>query len=160
MKGMELEKRANKANNAYRKKKKALILKVPVPILLTRKGLVAQSSTVDYAGLIEGGQFIAFDAKETKIKTAFPLKNIHQHQTIYLSIVEELGGIGFFLIHFTELYKNSAFITPLYLVKKYADDEDARKSIPIKDFKSEWLVNIDNYLDDIDKIKSICKNER
>ena len=53
MKVNELEKSANAANWKYRKKKKALILKVPVPILYTRKGLIAQTSTVDYTGLVQ-----------------------------------------------------------------------------------------------------------
>tara|TARA_Y100000310_G_C20195020_1_gene584249 strand:- start:156 stop:515 length:360 start_codon:yes stop_codon:yes gene_type:complete len=119
MKTNQLEKRANKANLQYRKAKDALILKVPVPILYTSKGLIAQQSTVDYTGLIKGGRFIAFDAKETKSKTSFPLANIHDHQLNYLEIVEELGGIGFFLIHFTQLYEDQAFVTPLSIIKKY-----------------------------------------
>lgn len=119
MRGNELEKKANKANLGYRKSKEALILKVPVPILYTAKGLVVQQSTVDYTGLIKGGQFIAFDAKETQNKTSFPLRNIHEHQLNYLELVEELGGIAFFLIHFKKLYDNQAYVTPLSVVKKY-----------------------------------------
>ena len=83
----ELEKRANKANLKYRKSKKAVIQKVRTPILYTRKGLIAQQSTVDYTGIIAPkGQGIAFDAKETKNKTSFPLKNIHQHQLNFSSV--------------------------------------------------------------------------
>ena len=142
----ELEKRANKANLTYRKTKKALIQKVPTPILYTRKGLIAQQSTVDYTGILAPrGQGIAFDAKETKNKTSFPLANIHQHQLNFLELFEALGGIAFFLIHFKSLYKDRAFKTPLSLVQKYWDGEE-RKSIPIVDFKKEWLVNIDDYL--------------
>ena len=142
----ELEKRANKANLKYRKSKKALIQKVPTPILYTRKGLIAQQSTVDYTGIIAPkGQGIAFDAKETKNKTSFPLKNIHQHQLNFLNLFEELGGIAFFLIHFKSVYENEAFKTPLKLVNKYWDGEE-RKSIPFDDFKTEWLVHIDSYL--------------
>tara|TARA_Y100000034_G_scaffold101317_1_gene125503 strand:+ start:217 stop:672 length:456 start_codon:yes stop_codon:yes gene_type:complete len=146
--GNELEKRANQANLNYRKDKKALIMKVPVPILLTRKGLRPMQSTVDYTGLVKGGRFIAFDAKETKIKTSFPLKNIHQHQLAYLDMVEELGGIAFFFIHFKSIHKNKAYITPLSLIHKIIN-ENKRKSIPIKEFKKEWLVNIDNYMEKI-----------
>ena len=119
MKGSDLEKRANKANLKYRKQKEALILKVPVPILYTAKGLVVQQSTVDYTGLIKGGKFLAFDAKETQNKTSFPLRNIHEHQLNYLELVEELGGIAFFLIHFKKLHKDSAYVTPLSIVQKY-----------------------------------------
>ena len=133
----ELEKTANKANLSYRKSKKALIQKVPTPILYTRKGLIAQQSTVDYTGILAPrGQGIAFDAKETKNKTSFPLANIHQHQLNFLELFEALGGIAFFLIHFKSLYSNRAFKTPLSLVQKYWDGEE-RKSIPLSDFKEE-----------------------
>ena len=155
----DLEKRANKANNSYRKQKKALILKVPVPISITTKGLVVSPSTVDYTGLIMGGQFIAYDAKETEIKTRFPLANIHHHQLIFLERVEELGGLAFFLIHFKKVYPDMAFITPLKLIKDYWYGNE-RKSVPFDDFKDSWLVNPDDYLNDIEKIKSICKDER
>lgn len=147
-KGNELEKRANKANLSYRKDKKALILKVQTPIILTKKGLIATSSTVDFTGLIQGGKFIAFDAKETQNKTSFPLKNIHQHQLHYLELVEELGGIAFFLIHFKKVHKNKAFITPISLVHQYMFEEE-RKSIPLDKFKKEWLVDVDNYMEKI-----------
>jgi recombination protein U len=133
----ELEKRANKANLKYRKTKKALIQKVPTPILYTRKGLIAQQSTVDYTGILAPkGRGIAFDAKETKIKTSFPLANIHQHQLNFLELFEALGGVAFFLIHFKSIYDDKAFKTPVSLVKKYWDG-DERKSIPFEDFKEE-----------------------
>ena len=116
----ELEKRANKANLSYRKTKKALIQKVPTPILYTRRGLIAQQSTVDYTGILAPkGKGIAFDAKETKSKTSFPLANIHEHQLNFLELFESLGGIAFFLIHFKTLHPEEAFVTPLSLVQKY-----------------------------------------
>jgi recombination protein U len=96
--GRELEKRANKLNLKKRLNKEALILQIPVPIIMTKNGIVPKQSTVDFAGLIKGGKFIAFDAKETKVKTRFDLSNIHQHQLEYLMMVRELGGLAFFLI--------------------------------------------------------------
>ena len=152
MKGKELEKRANKANLSYRKKKEALILQIPTPLILTNKGIIAKESTVDFSGLIAGGTFIAYDAKETKNKTSFPLSNIKHHQFLYLDLVTELGGIAFFLIHFTLLYKDKAFFTPISLVSKYWKS-DGRKSIPIDDFKKDLLVDIDDYLTQIIKKK-------
>jgi len=143
--GKELEKRANECNMVYRKQKKALILQIPTPMLITNKGIIPQASTVDFAGLIEGGKFIAYDAKETLSKTNFPLSNIKQHQLEYLSMANELGGIAFFLIHFKTLYPDKAFYTPISLVRYY-EFEDKRKSIPIKAFKKKWLVSINNYL--------------
>ena len=116
----ELEKTANKINLKLRKEKRALIQKVPTPILYTRKGLIAQRSTVDYTGILApGGKGIAFDAKETKNKTSFPLSNIHEHQLAFLDIFESLGGIAFFLIHFKSVHKDEVFVTPLSLIHKY-----------------------------------------
>ena len=111
--GSELEKTAKKANIKYRKEKSALIEKVPTPIMITNDGLIPKPSTVDFVGLLDGGQFLAFDAKQTKVKTRFDLKNIHAHQRAYLNYVESLEGIAFFLVHFTELFDDKAYIAPM-----------------------------------------------
>ena len=154
LKGNELEKQASKANLSYKKDNKALILKIPVPILYTQKGLVAQQSTVDFAGLVDCGQFIAFDAKETKSKTSFPLSNIHQHQLTYLELVDALGGLAFFLVHFKSVHADKAYVTPLDLVRFYWHG-GSRKSIPLKDFKEEWLIEPNNYLSKVIELKEI-----
>jgi recombination protein U len=143
----ELEKRVNKANLRYRKDKVAVINKVEVPIILTSAGLIPKQSTVDYIGIYKGGTGIAFDAKETKSKTSFPLANIKQHQLLFLEYWEDVGGNAFFFIHFKSLWENQAFITPLSLIKTYWYDNSARRSIPIIDFNKDWLVNIDTYLE-------------
>jgi len=144
MSANELEKLANKANLKFRKAFKALIMKVPVPILYTDKGLVAQQSTVDYTGLIDGGQYIAFDAKECSSLTSFPLVNIHEHQLLYLQLVKKLGGLVFFLIWLKK--KNSKIhVVPISLVEKYWYG-GGRKSIPADEFKDEWLTDIDSYI--------------
>lgn len=96
--GKKLEKKAEALNLKQRIEKKSLILKIPVPMIFTKKGLIPQPSTVDFAGLLKGGQFIAFDAKQTKVKTRFDLGNIHQHQLEYLNLVRDLDGLAFFLI--------------------------------------------------------------
>jgi len=149
----ELEKRANRQNILYRKDARALILKVEVPIIITRKGLVAKQSTVDYTGTLKGGKSIAFDAKETQTKTSFPLANIKEHQLAYLSFQQKLGGIAFFMIHFKKVYPELAFITPLSLVEKYMYGNE-RKSIPFKAFKKKWLIEIENYLDKVEEMES------
>lgn len=151
LKGNDLEKRANRQNILYRKDYRALILKVEVPIIITRKGLVAKQSTVDYTGILNGGKSIAFDAKETQSKTSFPLSNIKDHQLAYLAFHQKLGGISFFMIHFKKVYVNQVFITPISLIKKYMFS-NKRKSIPFKDFKNEWLIEIENYLDKVEEI--------
>ena len=151
MKVNELEKLANAANLAYRKSTKALILKVPVPILYTAQGLQVQSSTVDYTGLIDGGTFLAFDAKETEQPKSFPLKNIHDHQLVYLRMVRDLGGLAFFMIWFKKVHEK-VFITPLDVVDKYWGGE-GRKSIPLDDFKESWLTDVDDYINKVIEMK-------
>jgi len=141
----KLEGLVKKANLDYRIKKVAIVQKIETPIVMTSEGLVMKPSTVDFFGCV-GGRAIAFDAKETKNKTSFPLSNIHQHQLDFLDYWSECGGIAFFLIHFTSLYKDKAFITPLSKIHQYWDNPKGRKSIPIKDFNSDWLVEINNYL--------------
>lgn len=133
----ELEKRANKVHIDYRQDRKALILKVPTPIIPTSNGLIPKKSTVDYTGLLDGGQYIAFDAKQTKVTTRFDLGNISGHQLEYLEFVRDMGGIVFFLIHFTELYDDKVYVTPIDVIQKYWYDEEARQSVPIDDFKDE-----------------------
>lgn len=147
----ELEKRVQKANLRYRRTSRALIQKIDVPIRVTATGFVAALSTVDFVGVYKyiniplTGKAIAFDAKECMNTTSFPLSNIKQHQLIYLTIFNELGGSGFFFIHFKKLKPDHAYVTPPDLVNSYWNS-DKRKSIPLSDFKDEWLVPIDNYL--------------
>ena len=145
-----LEQRVNKTNLKYRRTDKALILKIDVPVRVTAKGIIAAQSTVDYQGVLPpNGLAIAFDAKMCQSKTSFPLKNIHQHQLEYLKIIEALGGRAFFLVQFQTLYEDEAFKTPIKFISKYWDaarDSGGRKSIPIKDFDPNWLVDIDDYL--------------
>jgi recombination protein U len=151
IKGKELEKRANKVNLQGRQSGIGLILQIPTPLILTNKGVIPKESTVDFAGLISGGRFLAFDAKETHSTTSFPMSNIKQHQFTYLDLVEKLGGIAFFLIQFVTLYPNKAFCTPVSLIRKY-QETTSRKSIPISDFDIARLVDIDNYLEQTIKL--------
>lgn len=83
--GKALESSINKCNLKYRKDKLAIIQNINTPVLLTKAGVVTKTSTVDYFGVCgPNGHAIAFDAKETKSKTSFPLKNIHDHQIVFL----------------------------------------------------------------------------
>jgi recombination protein U len=152
----DLENRIKKANLKYRKARKAVIQKLEVPVRMTTHGLVATLSTVDFYGVYlsalsknkkkKVGVPIAFEAKETESKTSFPLVNIHQHQLEYLKIWNDVGGTGFFLIHFKNVHEDQAFVTPVELVDKYWQDPDGRKSIPLADFDPAWLLDIDDYL--------------
>ena len=83
---------------------------MPVPAEITNAGIILKQSTVDYTGLIKGGRYIAFDAKESKLTTRFPLTNIEDHQAEYIKHVSRLGGIGFILIHMYELYPDELIV--------------------------------------------------
>lgn len=151
----QLESDLNKINLNLRKKGTAIILKKAVPITATANGLIAQSSTVDYDGLVKSGLFIAYDAKECQSKTSFPLSNIKQHQTNYLEAVFNLGGFAFFVIHMKAI--NKYYLVPVTAVLKVLQTD--KKSIPVSDFKAEWeCSNLTEYLESILKNESIYRN--
>lgn len=145
-KGMALEDHINKVNLRYRKNNQALIVKKSTPLKVTGRGIVYTQSTIDYSGLYKFKQNaipVAFDAKETKNKTSFPLSNLEEHQILFLDFWARLGGDSFFLIHFTALDK--VYKVPIDFVLDIIA-ANKRKSIPIEDLKSEWLVDIEDYL--------------
>jgi recombination protein U len=144
--GMNLEKRATSACVNYMLTDVAFLHKVPNAVSIQNGGAKLVKSTVDYMGLLKGGRFIAFDAKETELKTRFPLKNIKPHQLDFLEQVESFGGIGFFLVHFVNLYKDEAFILTLDLIKSKWDTSD-EASISIEEIKNTCqLVPINDFL--------------
>lgn len=145
-KGSELEKIAEKQNIEDKLNGTAVILKVPVPIILTSKGLQPMQSTVDFVGIVDGGKFIAFDAKETNITTRFPLNNIHGHQLEYLKMVRNLKGIAFFLIWFKKVNLDTAFVVPISLIEEFWDSEN-HSSIPYKTLAERSIhVPLKDYL--------------
>lgn len=165
-KGKNLERRINRANYRYRKEGTAMIKKEEVPILITATKLQPTLSTVDYTGSLtiwykdnkKVGLFIAFDAKECASKTSFPLKNIHQHQLEFLKAHQQLGSKTFFLIHFTSLHIDEAFLVPIDFIDAAwtAAEQGGSKSIKYEKFNKDWLVPIDNYL--INLINKSCEN--
>lgn len=111
--GMDLEYDLNLANAYYRDLNVAYIYKKPTPIQVTKvdykKGKIVEAyfkepSTTDYNGIYQG-KYIDFEAKETNLKTGFPLKNIHKHQIEHLAHIVSQGGIGFLIVRFQKLGK-------------------------------------------------------
>lgn len=142
--GKELEKIVNDVNLKSRLKEESLILKIPVPIIMTNKGLTPMQSTVDFVGTLPNGRFIAFDTKETKVKTRFDLKNIKQHQLEYLEAIDKLGGVAFFMVWFKEVYKDEAFI----IYPKFIRSFWQTSSIKIKEITENCeLIKIKQYLE-------------
>ena len=111
--GMNLETAINSSNEYYLLEDRALIYKKPTPIGVVdvsyanhkktiEKAYFKEQSTLDYNGLYRG-KYIEFDAKETLNKTAFPLSNIHEHQTKQIRNVIKHGGIVFLIIRINNI---------------------------------------------------------
>lgn len=141
--GAALEEEINRTNELLRRKKLGLVQKIPTPIkplkMDARTGRITsaffeEKSTVDYTGIVQGYP-VCFDAKECRIDTSFPLKNVHYHQIEYMREYEEQGGYSFLIVKFPE--KNITFLLPLdVLIKYYSEmDQGGRKSIPFSAFE-------------------------
>lgn len=140
--GMSLEDEINHSNQYYLTNHIAVIHKKPTPIQLVkvdypkrsaaviREAYFRRPSTTDYNGVYKG-YYIDFDAKETRNKQSFPLKNFHPHQIRHMRECIAQGGICFAFIKFTEL--DQIYILPATILFKYWDQQSSggRKSIPL-----------------------------
>ncbi|MBS9334818.1 Holliday junction resolvase RecU [Fructobacillus sp. M1-13] len=121
--GMGLEEEINAANDFYLADHLAVIYKKPTPVTIVKVDYPARSaakiteayfqrpSTTDYNGVYQG-RYLDFDAKETKNKTSFPMKNVHEHQVRHLANIVSQGGVGFLLIKFTTLDETYLYPAP------------------------------------------------
>lgn len=142
--GRALEVMVETANAQYAARRWARIEKVNVKWTVQRVGkrivsaFPAEKSTVDFMG-IYNGRGIAFDAKETRETTLFPLKNIEPHQMDFLRDWQDQGGISFFLIEFVK--HAEIYFVPFDFVDRYwqAAIKGGRKSIPYDDIRMEML---------------------
>ena len=160
--GMNLENSLNISNEYYREKDRALIYKKPTPIGVVdvsyknnrktiEKAYFKEQSTLDYNGLYRG-KYIEFDAKETLNKTAFPLSNVHEHQTVQIRNVIKHGGIVFLIIRMndiTYLLTGEDYIS-------YIDTED-RKSISYKYIEEKAHVIKESYQPPLDYLNVVDK---
>ena len=160
--GMNLENSLNISNEYYREKDRALIYKKPTPIGVVdvsyknnrktiEKAYFKEQSTLDYNGLYRG-KYIEFDAKETLNKTAFPLSNVHEHQTLQIRNVIKHGGIVFLIIRMndiTYLLTGEDYIS-------YIDTED-RKSINYKYIEEKAHVIKESYQPPLDYLNVVDK---
>lgn len=164
--GMNLEADLNITNSYYRDIDKAYIYKKPTPIKIVdvdyksrqtaviTKAYFAEPSTTDYNGLYKG-KYIDFEAKETKSKTSFSLRNIHTHQIKHLSNIINHNGIAFLIIRFTTIGKT--YLLLAHDLVNYINSSK-KKSIPLSfieenGYKINSKINPRlDYLEIIDKI--------
>ncbi|TDX52156.1 Holliday junction resolvase RecU [Orenia marismortui] len=136
--GMELEEAIEYTNQEYFFKQRALAQKVPTPVKVlninSRTGRITnghydKKSTVDYIGVYNGIP-LAFEAKETAVKTRFDLSNIKDHQFYFLDHWQNNGGLSFLIISFTSL--NECYYLPFEVLDQYwvQMESGGRKSIP------------------------------
>jgi recombination protein U len=144
--GMTLEEDLNVTNEYYREQGIAVIHKKPTPIQIVhvdypkrsaaviKEAYFKQASTTDYNGVYRG-KYIDFEAKETKNKTSFPLKNFHEHQIHHMEQVMQHGGICFVILRFTTL--NEVYLLDAHHLIAYWQKQQAggRKSIPKRDIE-------------------------
>lgn len=159
--GMDLEDSLNLANNYYSENKIAFIYKKPTPIgivqtgyennnYIIKKAYFKEPSTLDYNGLYKGN-YVEFEAKETKNKTSFPLANIHEHQINHMKNIYEHKGIVFLIIkmnNYFYLLKGEDFLDYL--------NKCDRKSIPYEYIQEKGFLIKENfngldYLNGIDR---------
>ena len=166
--GMGLENILNQTNELYRLQKRAVIHKKPTPIQVVKVNYPARSaaqiteayfrhaSTTDYNGVYKG-RYIDFEAKETKNKTSFPLKNIHEHQLEHMKECCEQGGIAFVIFYFSSL-KEYYLLEYKWTEQLVRDSSTKRQSIPltyIKEHGQSISLSLQmtlNYLDAVDSL--------
>lgn len=166
--GMGLENILNQTNELYRIQKRAVIHKKPTPIQVVKVDYPVRSaakiteayyrhaSTTDYNGVYKG-RYIDFEAKETKNKTSFPLKNIHEHQLEHMKECCEQGGIAFVIFYFSSL-KEYYLLEYKWIEQFVHDSSTKRQSIPltyIKEHGQSISLSLQmtlNYLDTVDSL--------
>jgi recombination protein U len=146
--GMSLEEEINESNQFYLAHDQAVIYKKPIPIQIVKvdyprrsaavikEAYFRQASTTDYNG-VYAGYYLDFEAKETKNKTSFPLKNFHQHQIEHLRHCLKQNGICFVIMRFVTLER--LFVYPATpLIRAWdAQAKAGAKSIPLHTIEVE-----------------------
>lgn len=142
--GMNFETMINQTNEFYLDNDIAVIYKKPIPIQIVSVDYRVRSaakiteayyklpSTTDYNGIYKG-YYIDFEAKETKSKTSFPIKNIHEHQVNHLRRVNEHGAISFIIVYFSVLGR-IFFLDSKYIIDYYERSKTGKKSIALEEF--------------------------
>ncbi|MGT2829940.1 Holliday junction resolvase RecU [Streptococcus hillyeri] len=138
--GMSFETAINATNDYYLSRHMAVIHKKPTPIQIVRvdyprrsrakivEAYFRQASTTDYSGVYKG-YYIDFEAKETRQKTAMPMKNFHHHQIEHMANVLQQDGICFVLLHFSSLQET--YLLPAKPLIDFYQIDQGSKSMPL-----------------------------
>lgn len=138
--GMNFESAINDSNQYYLSRGMAVIHKKPTPIQIVKvdypqrskakivEAYFRQASTTDYSGVYKG-HYIDFEAKETRQKTAMPMKNFHQHQIQHMEQVLAQDGICFVLLHFSTL--GETYLLPASALIAFYKKDQGSKSMPL-----------------------------
>lgn len=145
--GMSLEDDINDSNITYLIQERAVIHKKPTPIQIVnvdypkrsaaviKEAYFKQASTTDYNGVYKGF-YLDFEAKETKNKQSFPLKNFHQHQITHMRQCLRHEGICFVILKFSSL--NRLFLLEArHLLDFWDKQAHGRKSIPLTELEKK-----------------------
>ncbi|CAK8053727.1 Holliday junction resolvase RecU [Eupransor demetentiae] len=162
--GMGLEGEINQANEFYLANHLAVVHKKPTPVTIVGVDYPARSaakiteayfqqpSTTDYNGVYQG-RYIDFDAKETKNKTSFPMKNFHAHQVKHLADVLSQGGIGFVIVKFTVL--DESYLYPASKLIRTWQAHDGHGSIKYQDLVANSYAIPDSLSPSLDYLKAL-----
>ncbi|MGL4624830.1 MAG: Holliday junction resolvase RecU [Culicoidibacterales bacterium] len=146
--GMSLEQELNLANQYYLARGLAVIHKKPTPINIVhvhypkrsaaviKEAYFQTPSTTDYNGVYQGA-YLDFEAKETRLKTAFPLTNFHNHQIQHMEHVITQAGICFVIVRFTSLERTFVLDAKVVIDFWQNQKKDGRKSIPLNCFETQ-----------------------
>lgn len=138
--GMFLENLLNQTNEYYRLKGRAVIHKKPTPVQVVKvhypkrsaavisEAYYRHASTTDYNGVYRG-HYIDFEAKETKNKKSFPLKNLHEHQVQHMQECDVQGGCVFVIFYFSAL--NEFYLLENQHLQAFLRENRDRQSIPL-----------------------------
>ncbi|GAA2904579.1 Holliday junction resolvase RecU [Enterococcus pseudoavium] len=140
--GMRFEDAINQSNEYYLTHDKAVVHKKPTPLQIVKvdypkrsaavikEAYFRQASTTDYNGVYHG-YYLDFEAKETKNKASFPLKNFHQHQITHMQQCLRQDAVCFVLLWFSSLSR-CFFLAAEELIFFWDSQENGKKSIPLK----------------------------
>lgn len=161
--GMRFEEAINLSNQYYLEREIAVVYKKPTPIQIVsvdypkrsaaiiKEAYFKDASTTDYNGVYRG-HYLDFEAKETKNKTSFPLKNFHLHQIKHMRSCIQQQGITFVLLWFSSL--NRCFFYPSSeLILDW--EKQVRKSIPLTQIIEKGIELTPGYAPRIPYIEAV-----